>query len=98
MEHQLFGVFAIASGAVVYSILFGSMTALIASLDVSNARHREFMENLNKFMREQGFPVDLQEKLQGYYEFLRTRYQDVLMLDTLPLVLQSKVRWLLPKQ
>lgn len=67
------------------------MTALISSMGLSSARHREFIENLTSYMRDQGFPPGLQDKLRGYFDFVRSRFQDVLSVESLPLALQSLV-------
>jgi hypothetical protein len=89
---KAFNVFVMSIGVLTYSILFGSITTLLASLNAHEAKFREKIDAVNAFMRELRLPKRLQQRVRAFFDFSFSRQiEGRAVLEELPVTLQGEV-------
>lgn len=89
------------TGVGMYGFIVGNISNLIANLDIAKAQFRDQMEKINTFMKYRNIPVELQNKINNYYEYLwesRKGYDESSVLGQLPLALKTEVSLFLNKE
>ena len=59
--------FLLLMGAFLWAYIIGNACGIVSTLDVDNIEHRQRMDQLNIFMEDQGFPMDLRVKLRQFF-------------------------------
>ena len=62
------GVMILGVGA--YGYIIGNISSLLGNLDIAKAQHQERTENINTFMASNNFPLDLQQRVKNYFDYL----------------------------
>lgn len=57
-------------GVGMFSYVIANVSSLIANLDVSRSAWQRRLEEMNAYMRSQGLPPSLQERVRDYYSYL----------------------------
>ena len=59
--------FLLLMGAFLWAYIIGNACGIVSTLDVDNIEHRQRMDQLNIFMDDQGFPLELKLKLRRFF-------------------------------
>jgi voltage-gated potassium channel len=81
-------------GAGLYGYVVGSVANLIAKLDVARSNFNERLEKISTFMRFRKLPIEMQNRVQGYYSNLwdiRRGYTEQDVLSELPPSLKLQI-------
>jgi hypothetical protein len=81
-------------GAAVYAWAFGTMTSIISSMNTTEAKYQEKMEQVNTFLKELHLPPKLKARVKGYYDYkwLRHRtFETNTVMEELPVSLSSDI-------
>lgn len=78
-------VISMMCGATVWAYVIGSACGIIATIDPAMIEHRQTMDELNIFVKDQGMPLDLTVKLRSYFRntlpLVRARRYEHLLLE-----------------
>ncbi len=88
------------TGAGMYGYVIGSVSSLLANLDVARANFRRHMEEVNIFMRSKRLPAELQAKVRNYFDYVWESRQSTGMdntLDRMPARLALDIRLFLTR-
>ena len=91
---QIYCTVVMCVGALVYALLFGSITSLVASMNFKENQHLKKLDAVNEFMRELRLPKPLRHTIRGYYEFIWSKQkcsERETIQNELPLVLRAQV-------
>ncbi|KAA0173395.1 hypothetical protein FNF27_05172 [Cafeteria roenbergensis] len=89
---QAFSVVVMTAGAITYSVLFGSVATLLASLNAHEAKFRQKIDAVDAFMRELRLPKRLQQRVRSYFDFSFSRQiEGRAVLEELPVTLQGEI-------
>ena len=72
-EEQLYGIFAMLIGAVMFGFIVGSMTSLMAKLDEIGFLYKERLEVIREYIRERGLTRITANRLKKYYAGILVR-------------------------
>lgn len=81
-------------GAALYGFIIGNIANIIANLDVVKSKFRNKVENLVTFLKYRNIPVDIQDRITDYYDYLwesRRGYEETTLLQGLPTSLLTRV-------
>lgn len=81
-------------GAGMYGFIIGNISNLIANMDIAKSQHTEKVERINTFLKYKNIPIELQKRVNNYYDYLwesRRGYNEHQVLSELPLALKTKV-------
>lgn len=74
-------------GVAMYTYLIANVSSLVQNLDVARAAYQRRLEEVNAFLRSQGIPQPLQERVRDYYSYLWSQKRSVepgSVVDELP--------------
>lgn len=69
-NQYIFAILVEFGGVGLFGYIIGSITSLLANLDLSKTQFREKLEKLTVFMKSRHIPIELQQKIRLYYEYL----------------------------
>lgn len=73
----LFTLVVMIVGASMYALIIGSIASLIRAVDAERSSFWNRVEGVSRFMQTRGVPVDVQARIQTYYEYLWDRHQGI---------------------
>ncbi len=85
-------------GAAIYGFIIGNIANIIANIDVAKSQFREKVETIDTFLKYRNIPVDLQHRINDYYDYLwqsRRGYEESELLKDLPTSLKMQVAFFL---
>ena len=88
-------------GAGMYGLVIGNIANLIANIDVAKTQYKEKLDKINTFLKYRNIPVDMQRKINDYYNYLwesRRGYDESSVLADLPDPLKESVSLYLNKE
>jgi hypothetical protein len=88
-------------GAGMYGLVIGNIANLIANIDVAKTQYKEKLDKINTFLKYRNIPVDMQKKINDYYNYLwesRRGYDESSVLADLPGPLKESVSLYLNKE
>ena len=74
VAEQVYCSFAILTGAVIVAVMFGNVAILVSSFYADVTAYNQKMENVCRFMKHLGLPVELQQRIQLFYKYLWQQY------------------------
>ncbi|MFO7029822.1 cyclic nucleotide-binding protein [Limnospira fusiformis CCALA 023] len=82
-------------GVSMYAFIIGNVASVVSSLDASQARFREQLDQVQSYMRDRKIPAFLQAQVRDYYQYLwecnRDTSFDRDFLDEIPNSLKTKI-------
>ena len=93
-NQTIFTMFVQLLGAGMYGYVIGNLASLLANSDLARTQFRARIEKINTFMRYKDVPLDLQENIKEYYDYLwnnRRGFDESAVLDDLPQSLKIQV-------
>jgi len=91
---RVFAVFMMLVGVTVFGYIVGSMASLVAKINQRGQRHKEKIDELKDYLREQKLSKELQVRVRKYYEHYLSRksaYDEEALLSEMSLKLQREV-------
>jgi hypothetical protein len=70
MVQKIFTMLTMMIGVATYGYIIGNIASILSKIDLAKANHKEKTEKVNKFMRMNRFPVELQERVRTYYNYM----------------------------
>lgn len=81
-------------GAGMYGFIIGNIATLISNRDIAKTHYQEKMEKIHTFMKFRNIPMELQEMVNNYHDYLwttRRGYDEKQVLEDLPASLKTKI-------
>lgn len=82
-------------GVSMYAFIIGNVASVVSSLDASQAKFREQLDQVQSYMRDRNIPPYLQAQVRDYYQYLwecnRNTSSDKDFLDEIPNSLKTKI-------
>ena len=83
----LYAIIVQVFGVGMYTYLIANVASLVQNLDVARAAYQRRLDEVNAFLRTQGIPQSLQERVRDYYSYLwaeRRTVEQGSLVDELP--------------
>ncbi len=64
-------------GASMYALIIGSIASLVSSIDSTKAAFWNRVEGINHYLRSRNLPLELQDQIQDYFDYVWDRYRGV---------------------
>jgi hypothetical protein len=90
----LFAMGVMLLGASLYAFVIGNIASLLSRIDSAKADFWNRVETVTQYLRTRGVPAEVNANVQGYYEYLWTRYRganEQVLLSDLPASLRLDV-------
>ncbi|OQR87662.1 transcriptional regulator, Crp/Fnr family [Achlya hypogyna] len=93
-QERLFTVVAMVVSAGTYAYVIASMSSIVASMNVTQSRYYERLNEVNAYMKARDLPASLQLRTRKYYRYFlqrKTVYNEASILEDLPTNLKGEV-------
>lgn len=100
-QQTVYAMFVAISGAGIYGYVIGNIANLLANINIAKTQHLEKMKTINTFMRYKNFPLELQQKIRRYYNYLwetRRDYDEASLTKDMPSSLKREVSLFLKQE
>jgi CRP-like cAMP-binding protein len=91
---RLFTIFGMVISAGTYAFMIASLSATVASLNVTKRKYYERLNEINSYMKSREVPIALQLRTRQYYRYYlqrKTVYNENLILEDLPHHLREEI-------
>ncbi|EQC37685.1 hypothetical protein SDRG_04715 [Saprolegnia diclina VS20] len=93
-QERVFTIGAMVISAGTYAYVIASMSSIVASMNVTESRYYERLNEVNAYMKARDLPASLQLRTRKYYRYFlqrKTVYNEASILEDLPTNLKSEV-------
>ena len=83
----VFVILVMITGALMYAFIIGNIVSLINNLDARKSAYRHKLENVKLYLKQRSVPVNLNERVRNYYEYLWVHHKGLdgnILLNDLP--------------
>lgn len=97
----IYAIFVMILGAGMYGYIIGNVASLLANMDVAKVQFSEKMDKINAFLSYRNIPIELQEKVHGYYNYIwesRQGYDESVVIEGLPPSLKTEISLFLNRE
>ncbi len=90
----LYTVFSMILGVGVYGYIIGNISTVVSNMDKAKVLYQKKKEDLTTFFKQKDIPIELQDKIRDYYEYLWVAHNSIdelSVLKDLPSTLKMEV-------